>query len=294
MMGDLPKKGWTKPDKSKAQSGLQKGSTNPDRSKAQSGLQKGSTNPDKSKEQSGPTTKNDFLVVPSNPISGGSSIPVGIQITAASLANLARVPAKDLSVTQSTIELFWENQAIATVNLPMAIFNLITGGQDIHVSTRLKVPNNVTKGTLTVNVIMNVMAQGQPKPLTKSELASLLIEASDNAPVTIGQLVLSLQPAQSALKDVEMVAVKAIVPKPQLKTRVLQAIDGAVRDLKNPPAGDPPKLITMTIKAPDLLSDEVFLGFNFIPSKPTMLEMSWTYNKDDVSQNLIATACLLG
>jgi hypothetical protein len=255
---------------------------------------KDSTKSDASKEKSDtPKKQNDFLVVPSNPISGGDAVPVGIKITAAALASLAKgLAAKNLTVTQSTIELFWKDKAIATFDLTESICSLVNRDQELHLSTRIKVPKDVASGDL--KAVVSATVKGQPKPLTKSEVAPLAIEKSDNSAVSMGQLVLSLQPTQSALKDVTMVAVKAIVPKPPLETRELLAIDGAVRDLTNPPAGDPPKLITMTIKAHDLLSDEVFLGFNFIPSTPTMLEMSWTYNKDDVSQNLIATACLSG
>jgi hypothetical protein len=261
-MGDLPRKSSTKPDK-----------------------QPGSP----TKHDVSPT-KNEFLVVPSNPISGGDAVPVGVQITAAALATLANVPTKDVSVTQSKIELFWENQAIATFDLPEGIFK---DGQDIHVSTRIKVPNKAASGTLKANVSVNVIVQGQPKLLTKSEFARFVIEASDNTAVSVGQLILSLQSTQSAIKNTEVVTVKAVVPKPQAK-RVLKAVDGAARDMKAAGAGDPAKLITMTIQKQELLSDEVFLGFNFTPSKPAMLKMSWTYDKDDVSQNLIATACLLG
>jgi hypothetical protein len=251
----------------------------------------GNSNSGNPKEQAGSPKTNDFLVVPSNSISGGDSVPVGIQITAAALASLAGESAKDLIVTQSSIELSWVNQAIATFSLPEQIFDLIKSGQDIHVSTRIKIPNNEASGTLKATV--SVTIQDQLKPLTKIESVPLVIEASDNVAVSTGQLVLSLQPTQSKLKNVEIVSVKTIVPKPQAK-RMLKEINGLIRNLKSPGAGDAPKLITMTIQKQELLSDEVFLGFNFTPSGATMLEMSWTYSKDDISQNLMATACLPG
>ena len=223
-----------------------------------------------------------WLLVPSNQIDGGNDIGVGIRIKSAMLPGSA---GGGTPPTEAKIELKWNDTSIATIALPKAALDMIRTGEPIHVSTRIKIaakPKESVKGTLkAVLTIAGHDDQMQP--------ANLEITGNDNASMNNGQMVLQVQTAKSILGS-DMILARSLAPSPQLKENKLSEISGALSSL---PGGSPVTLITMTVAAPQLLSDDVFLAFNFTPIRQRTLEVAWTYDDGKGGkQRLSATAFL--
>jgi hypothetical protein len=223
-----------------------------------------------------------WLLVPSNPIDGGNDVAVGIRIKSAMLPGSA---GGATPLTEAKIELKWKDASIATIALPKPALDMIGKGEPIQVSTRIKIaakPKELVKGPLKAILT----AAGH----TTEETADVQITGNDNASMNNGQMVLQVQTAKSILKDSDLILARSLAPSPQLKENKLRQISGALSSL---PGGSPTTFITMTVAAPQLLSDDVFLAFNFTPIRPGTLEVAWSYDDGKGgTQRLSATAFL--
>jgi hypothetical protein len=227
---------------------------------------------------------NKFLVTPQSPISGGDALPVGIKIASAWFKNSN--PASISATLQ------WNGTEIAIFTVGTLALGKLD--QDVKFATRIKIPAETTKGTLSVEVTAN---GGQP--LKGDQSIDLEINrCSDCSSPDHRQLVLATQPAPFVNK--KAVAVKSYVPKPMTTSRVLKRIDCVFnrpgdQPLAPPPPGPLPayEVIGVEVKNPGLLADEVFLAADFMPSESGALEMLWTYKTDDnVNTDLQARAYL--
>jgi hypothetical protein len=224
-----------------------------------------------------------WLLVPSNPIDGGNDIAVGIRIKSATLPGSAGGVTPP---TEAKIELKWKDTSIATIALPKPALDMIGKGEVIQISTRIKIaakPKESVEGTLKAVLTMAGHAD-------QVQTADLKITGNDNASMNNGQMVLQVQPAKSILKGSDLILARSLAPSPQLKENKLHEVAGALSSL---PGGSPTTFISMTVNEPRLLSDDVFLAFNFTPIRPGTLEVSWSYDDGKGgTQRLSATAFL--
>ncbi len=242
-----------------------------------------------------PAPSNDFLITPANPISGGDAIPIGVHITSAWL----KKNLKTASLSALSVDLAWNDTAIATFRLGKNALCFVGPDKDIQFSTRLKIRTEQGKTTAgKLNAVVKVTPEGQKELPPASAQVALNVEYNDCAAAKIGQLFLSVRPAQS--KSGEVVAVKSFIPKPVQASKVLTTIDCTF----NAPAADQTvngeagpssllkdyEIIKVDVTKPDSLADEVFLGFNFVPPDLGLLEMSWQYKNE--TTNLRASAYL--
>jgi hypothetical protein len=238
------------------------------------------------KEEAGQAAEEKWLIVPSNPIDGGNDIGVGIRIKPVMIFGPA--DDGDTPPTAAKIELKWNDKSIAAIDLPKAALDMIKG-QAIQISTRIKIaakPKEVVEGALNA-VLTVVPPRKHPIP---PQTAKLKITGNENPSMNNGQMVLQVQPVKSTLKGSDMILARSLAPSPQLKENRLREISGALSSL---PGGSPTTFITMTVAAPQLLSDDVFLAFNFTPIRPGTLEVSWSYDDGKGgTQRLSATAFL--
>jgi hypothetical protein len=226
-----------------------------------------------------------LLLVPTNEIEGGEDIPVGFQISAATIEALG---AKSSDLKNFTIDLSWKDSLICTIALTEPVLALVETDQGVRVSTRIRIaakPGETIKGTLSARMTLN--AQGT-EPIKRDDVAELSIRGNDNPAMNSGQLVLSVQSGQSVLKNILVFAVKAIVPRSPLSSRAVREVKG---EMQNLPSGTTTELIRMNVSDLKLLSDQVFLAFNFRASEPALLNMSWAF-KDGGGEPLLATAFL--
>jgi hypothetical protein len=239
-----------------------------------------------------PPSSSNFLVPPPNPIPGGDAIPICVRITSAWLKK-----AKIVSLSALVVDLKWNDAAVATFRLGKNTLNVASLDKDIQFATRLKIKveeGKTTTGKLSATV--NLTSEKELPPI--SEQATLVVAYNDCAAAKIGQLFLSVQPAQP--KSSEVVAVKSFIPSPVSKARALKTIDctfnapavvptvgGAATPVGALPDYD---LIKVEVSNPNYLADEVFVGFDFKPPEPGLLKISWQYQ--DESTNLNASAYL--
>jgi hypothetical protein len=226
-----------------------------------------------------------WLLVPSNPIDGGNDIAVGFRIKSTMLFGSADTAPPP---TEAKIELKWKDTSIATIALPKAAFGRIKG-ETIQISTRIKIaakPKEMVGGTL--KAVLTVLPPPEHPAPPQTEV--LKITGNDNASMNNGQTVLQVQTAKSILKGSDMILARSLAPSPQLRGSKLHEVSGA---LSSPPGSAATTFISMTVNEPRLLSDDVFLAFNFAPIRPGMLEVAWSYvDGTGGTQHLSATAFL--
>jgi hypothetical protein len=225
-----------------------------------------------------------LLLVPTNEIEGGEDIPVGFQINAATIEALG---AKSSDLKTFKIDLSWKDSLICTIALTEPVLDLSKTDQGVRVSTRIRIaakPGETIKGTLSATMTLNEGTE----PIKKDDVAQLSIRGNDNPAMNSGQLVLSVQSGQSVLKNILVFAVKTMVPRSPLSSRAVREVKGEMQNLRN---GSTTELIRMNVSDLKLLSDQIFLAFNFQASEPALLNMSWAF-KDGGGEPLLATAFL--
>jgi hypothetical protein len=228
--------------------------------------------------------KEKWLLVPPNPIDGGNDIAVGFRIKQDMLTKPA---GTELT---ATIELKWQKdgskkeEPIATFVLSNNVLAVVKKGE-LHVSTRIKIAFN-SKEQMVTGALAATLTLVDSAPM--SQVAKLQVMRSDNLSMNNGQLVLQVQSVKSESKDLDVILATSLVPRPQLTANSLSKISGAVR---NPDDNASINVIEMTVSDPKLLSEEVFLAFNFIPKRPQKLAMSWSYGEGRL-ESIGATAYL--